>query len=77
MEHRALTNNKIPRMSVACFYGPDENDTVAPIDKFVSDTKPYIYKATRFSDYLKNGFGRELNGKSNLELCRQHPLNSR
>jgi isopenicillin N synthase-like dioxygenase len=73
VEHRALTNKKAVRMSIACFYGPDENDTVAPIDLFVSDDKPMIYRETRFGDYIKHGFGKKLDGKANLEFCRKNP----
>ena len=68
-----LTNTNKPRMSIGCFFGPHDSDKIGPIDKFISDDKPTVYKETMFGDYLKHGFGKELNGKSNLEFSiRRH-----
>ena len=73
MEHRALTNTKKPRMSIGCFYGPNDSDKIGPMDKFISDEKTTMYREIMFSDYLKHSFGKELNGKSNLEFSiRRH-----
>lgn len=55
-------------MSIACFYGPSEQEKVKPLDKFVSEDCPTMYKETKFSDYLKNGFNRGLSGKANLQF---------
>ncbi|MCO5600908.1 hypothetical protein L7F22_055025 [Adiantum nelumboides] len=70
VEHRVVTNQAEPRMSVACFYGPNEHEVVKPLDQFVTPDCPIMYKETIFSDYLKHAFSRGLNGKSNLQFCR-------
>ncbi|KAI5084419.1 hypothetical protein GOP47_0000588 [Adiantum capillus-veneris] len=70
VEHRVLTNQTRPRMSIACFYGPNEHEHVKPLDQFVTPERPTMYKETKFSDYLKHGFSRGLNGKSNLQFSR-------
>ena len=70
-----LTNTNKPRISIGCFYGPGDSDKIEPIDKFVSDDKPTMYKETMFSDYLKHGFSKELNGKSNLEFSIRRHIN--
>ncbi|MCO5610970.1 hypothetical protein L7F22_065217 [Adiantum nelumboides] len=69
-EHRVVTNQTKPRMSIASFYGPNEHENVKPLDKFVTQDRPSMYKETKFSDYLKHGFSRGLNGKSNLQFSR-------
>ncbi|KAI5063366.1 hypothetical protein GOP47_0021913 [Adiantum capillus-veneris] len=68
VEHRVVTNTMKPRMSIACFYAPNEHEHVKPLNQFVTRGCPTMYKETKFGDYLKHGFNRGLNGKSNLEF---------
>ncbi|KAH7296875.1 hypothetical protein KP509_26G042800 [Ceratopteris richardii] len=66
VEHRVLTNRSIPRISIACFYAPAEDDVIGPLGKFMSKRTPLMYRAVKFGDYLNHGFSKPLNGKSNL-----------
>ncbi|KAH7296887.1 hypothetical protein KP509_26G043500 [Ceratopteris richardii] len=69
IEHRVITNKIVPRISVACFYAPTEDDVIEPLQKFVSKGCPVLYKGSKFGDYLNHGFSKPLNGKSSLMYC--------
>jgi isopenicillin N synthase-like dioxygenase len=69
VEHRVLANSESSRMSIGCFYGPSDSDKIGPMPAFVADGRPSVYKDTVFRDYLAHGFGKELDGKSNLGFC--------
>lgn len=60
IEHRAITNTEKPRISVACFFAPDENEIISPLPKFVSESKPALYKHVKFRDYVTNFYSKSL-----------------
>ncbi|KAH7296932.1 hypothetical protein KP509_26G045300 [Ceratopteris richardii] len=68
VEHRVTTNKTVPRMSVACFFAPSEEDVVRPLKEFVDAEHPSLYKETKFCDYLRNGLSKPLSGKTNLKF---------
>ena len=47
-------------MSVACIFGPKEDENIAPIEELVSEHQPARYKEVRFGDYLANVYNVEL-----------------
>ncbi|KAH7296933.1 hypothetical protein KP509_26G045400 [Ceratopteris richardii] len=68
VEHRVTTNKTVPRISVACFFAPSEEDVVRPLKEFVDAEHPSLYKETKFCDYLRNGLSKQLRGKTNLKF---------
>eukprot|EP00250_Pteridium_aquilinum_P013342 c21283_g1_i2 orf=201-899(-) len=60
IEHRAITNAERPRVSVACFYAPHEDQNIAPLPDFVTESESALYKGVKFRDYIKNFFSKEL-----------------
>ena len=47
-------------MSVACIFGPKENEYITPIEGLVRENQPALYKGVRFGDYLTDVYNVEL-----------------
>lgn len=60
IEHRAFTNIDKPRISVPCFFGPDESAIIAPLPNLVSESIPALYKAVKYRDYVTNFYSNAL-----------------
>ncbi|MCO5595135.1 hypothetical protein L7F22_049173 [Adiantum nelumboides] len=71
IEHMAITNTEKPRMSIACFFGPLNSATLAPLPEFTSDEEPARYKAVKYGDYVRNFYSKGLlPNRGTLDLAR-------
>lgn len=66
IEHRAVTNEKKPRISVATFVIPGEDVELNPLETMVDDKyRPRIYKNdVKYVDYLRYTLARKMDGKA-------------
>ncbi|KAH7687634.1 (S)-norcoclaurine synthase protein [Dioscorea alata] len=65
IEHRAVTNTKKERFSIAVFHGPERNGTVGPHPELVLKGEP-LYKSMDYESYIKLYLTSKLDGKSFL-----------
>ncbi|KAF8397444.1 hypothetical protein HHK36_016361 [Tetracentron sinense] len=70
IEHRAITNEKIARMSVATFVIPNDDIEIGPLDPMVDDHQPRMYKKIKYVDYLRHTLGRKMEGKSHTQFLK-------
>ncbi|KAL2541596.1 2-oxoglutarate (2OG) and Fe(II)-dependent oxygenase superfamily protein [Abeliophyllum distichum] len=66
IEHRAVTNKKKPRISVATFVIPCDDVELNPLETMVDDNyRPRIYKNdVKYVDYLRHTLARKMDGKA-------------
>ncbi|KAI4355689.1 hypothetical protein L6164_004437 [Bauhinia variegata] len=50
--HRVLVNRSQPRLSVAYLYGPSTNVKISPHPKLVGPSRPPMYRAVTWNEYL-------------------------
>ena len=53
IEHRAMLNSTIARLSVATFIMPTPDCVIGPADEFVSEENPSCYRTTMFRDFMR------------------------
>ncbi|KAL2558033.1 2-oxoglutarate (2OG) and Fe(II)-dependent oxygenase superfamily protein [Forsythia ovata] len=73
IEHRAVTNEKKPRISVATFVIPCDDVELNPLETMVDDNyRPRIYKNdVKYVDYLRHTLARKMDGKAtNLQYLK-------
>lgn len=63
VEHRAVTNAKKERMSIAMFVMPDDDADVGSVHTMLRDG-PALYKRVKYIDYLRHYLNRKLEGKA-------------
>ncbi|XP_057949228.1 protein DMR6-LIKE OXYGENASE 1-like [Malania oleifera] len=56
VHHRAVTNKKMERMSLAMFYGPNKDTIIGPIEDLVDEEHPPLYRSYHFAQYLDEFF---------------------
>ncbi|PKA60387.1 2'-deoxymugineic-acid 2'-dioxygenase [Apostasia shenzhenica] len=54
VDHRAITNNQQPRLSIASFVQPSKESLIAPAPALINEKNPAIYKSYIFRDYFAN-----------------------
>ncbi|PKU73613.1 2'-deoxymugineic-acid 2'-dioxygenase [Dendrobium catenatum] len=54
VEHRAITNDMLSRISIATFIQPAMDCLVAPAKKLLDEKNPPLYKSFLFGDYFAN-----------------------
>ncbi|KAK7319167.1 hypothetical protein RJT34_03885 [Clitoria ternatea] len=67
IEHRAIVNSEMERISIATFYGPDLKAILAPAPSFVTLERPAQFKSVSVEDHFKGYFSQELRGKLYLD----------
>ena len=71
IEHRAVTNEKIKRMSVATFAIPDDGVEIGPVDSVVRTYhQPVMYKKIKYVDYVRYTLSRRMDGKAHTEFLK-------
>ena len=69
IEHRAVTNEMKPRISVATFVIPAEEAEIGPLEPVLQNLcRPKMYKNFKYVDYLRYTLGRKMDGKSSLQF---------
>ncbi|XVF23936.1 hypothetical protein REPUB_Repub13aG0083000 [Reevesia pubescens] len=54
IEHKVITNEKKPRMSIAAFANPDDELEIGPVKSMVDDcNRPKMYQNIKFIDYIR------------------------
>ncbi|OVA04192.1 Oxoglutarate/iron-dependent dioxygenase [Macleaya cordata] len=53
VQHRAVTNQVLPRISIAIFSRLSEDAIIGPIDDLINEKQPSIYRNYRFEEFLK------------------------
>ena len=71
VEHRAVTNQQIPRISVATFFIPEDELEIGPLDSMVDEEhRPRMFKRIKYLDYLRYTLGRKMEGKSHIDILK-------
>ncbi|KAK6929373.1 LOW QUALITY PROTEIN: Isopenicillin N synthase-like, Fe(2+) 2OG dioxygenase domain [Dillenia turbinata] len=70
IEHRAVTNQEKPRMSIATFFLPNDQIKIGPLDSMVDDSNPKMYRRIKYLDYIRHTFERKMDGKANIEFLK-------
>ncbi|RZC86593.1 hypothetical protein C5167_029944 [Papaver somniferum] len=70
VDHRAVVNSKMERISIATFHSPKLESEVRPTSSFITPETPALFKTGRFGDLMKDNFSKKLDGKSFLDRMR-------
>ncbi|KAK1378007.1 Fe2OG dioxygenase domain-containing protein [Heracleum sosnowskyi] len=71
VEHRAVTNQKKSRISIATFFIPEDELEIGPLDTMVDeDHRPRMYKNVKYIDYLRYTLGRKMEGKNHIDILK-------
>ena len=71
IEHRAITNEKKARISIAAFAFPDEELEIGPVDSMVDDHhRPRMYQKVKYVDYMRQVLARKMEGKAHTDLVK-------
>ncbi|CAK7357592.1 unnamed protein product [Dovyalis caffra] len=54
VEHRAVTNSRKARTSVACFFLPSDDSIIEPARPVINARNPPIYKAFKYKEFLSH-----------------------
>ncbi|TYH19930.1 hypothetical protein ES288_A05G391100v1 [Gossypium darwinii] len=65
IEHRAIINEKKPRISIATFLFPDDEQEIGPVETMIDDQNhPKLYRNIKHVDYVREMFSRKMEGKA-------------
>ncbi|XVF75296.1 hypothetical protein PTKIN_Ptkin13bG0175800 [Pterospermum kingtungense] len=71
IEHRAITNEEKPRLSIAAFMFPDDEQEIGPLEPMIDDQhRPRMYRNIKYVDYIREKFARRMEGKSHLDFVK-------
>ncbi|XWS74939.1 hypothetical protein CRYUN_Cryun01aG0041500 [Craigia yunnanensis] len=71
IEHRAITNEKKARISIAAFAFPDEELEIGLVDSMVDDYhRPRMYQKVKYVDYMRQVLARKREGKAHTDLVK-------
>ncbi|CAN1230377.1 Protein SRG1 [Linum grandiflorum] len=70
IEHRGTVNSVKERLSFATFLSPKLDGELGPAPSLVTPDGPAKFKRIAVKDYFKGLFGKELDGKSYLDMMR-------
>nr|CAB3459728.1 unnamed protein product [Digitaria exilis] len=78
VEHRAVTNSAVPRMSVATFIVPEDECVVGPDERFVSEENPARYRTMSVGEFKRMhnvvNLGSSLNQITNVKKSSQQEV---
>eukprot|EP00253_Pinus_taeda_P026924 PITA_26924 len=67
VEHRAITNMHIARISIPTFYLPSNDAFIAPATSMVNEQHPALYRGYKFEEFLIAFRSQGLKGKTVLD----------
>ncbi|WRX12459.1 Non-hem dioxygenase N-terminal domain - like 3 [Theobroma cacao] len=71
IEHRAITNEEKPRISIATFVFPDDEQKIGPLESTIDDShRPRMYRNIKYVDYIKEKFARRMEGKAHTDFVK-------
>ncbi|XP_021888370.1 protein SRG1-like [Carica papaya] len=71
VEHRAITNEKITRISYASFLLPHDDVDIEPLDHMINPQRPIkIYKRVKYGEYLRSSMKRKMEGKAHVDMAK-------
>ncbi|EOY18069.1 Oxoglutarate/iron-dependent dioxygenase - like 10 [Theobroma cacao] len=71
IEHRAITNEKKERISIATFVFPDEEQEIGPLESMVDELhRPRMYRKIEYVDYLRQVLNRRMEGKAHTDIVK-------
>eukprot|EP01018_Ginkgo_biloba_P008652 Gb_05886 [translate_table: standard] len=70
IEHRAITNRDSERLSIATFFIPGYETTLAPSPDLIDEEHPRLYKSMKTTEYFAHYFRNKLRGKASLEFAK-------
>ncbi|XP_059669683.1 protein SRG1-like [Cornus florida] len=70
IEHRAVTNEKVARISVATFVLPNDEVEIGPLEAVVNDYHPRLYKTVKYVDYVRYTLARKMDGKAHTHYLK-------
>ncbi|KAL2641724.1 hypothetical protein R1flu_009311 [Riccia fluitans] len=68
--HRGCPNESKERLSVACFYMPNDNAVLAPLKELLVDGQQTKYKAVRFDEYFESFLANGNNLKGRIQTLK-------
>ncbi|KAF7816420.1 protein SRG1-like [Senna tora] len=63
VEHRAITNTRKARMSIAMFVMPDNDAEMGPVDTMVCDNCPARYQRVKYKNFMRSYLDRTVTGE--------------
>lgn len=66
-EHRAITNARRARLSIATFHDPSKARKISPISELVSNSSPPRYREVVYGDYVSSWYTKGPEGKRNID----------
>uniref|UniRef100_A0A0D6R2C9 Fe2OG dioxygenase domain-containing protein n=1 Tax=Araucaria cunninghamii TaxID=56994 RepID=A0A0D6R2C9_ARACU len=70
IEHRAVTNDKKERVSIAAFYNPRGEGEFGPVEELVDDEHPCLYRRVKIKDYVLHYLATRLEGKKAIQFAK-------
>ncbi|XP_021295805.1 protein SRG1-like [Herrania umbratica] len=71
IEHRAITNEKKERISIATFMLPDNEQEIGPLESMVDELhRPRMYRKIKFADYARQVLARRMEGKAHTDIVK-------
>ncbi|KAL5227349.1 hypothetical protein ABZP36_015614 [Zizania latifolia] len=70
VEHRAVANGELDRLSVVTFYAPAYDVELGPLPEFVTDEEPCRYRRYNHGEYSRHYVTSRLQGKKTLEFAK-------
>ncbi|KAL4325931.1 hypothetical protein GQ457_11G009220 [Hibiscus cannabinus] len=67
VEHRAITNERESRISVATIKIPYDELEIGPMECTVDDDRPRMYRNIKYLDYVRYTLGRKMEGKAHID----------
>ena len=71
IEHRAITNEKKERISIATFAFPEDQQEIGPLESMVDElNRPRTYRRIKYVDYARQILARRLQGKAHTDIVK-------